>query len=138
MAMAERSIREKQLFIVLLATCIAPELLSPSSAAAEEEGFLSKISPHVVVSRQSAEQALPVFSLRQAQGVEDNLMANKNSSDPDSKKLAGQNLFSLALGARFQFSDWLGVGAACTVPLAEPETVQSDDLVIEAMVTMQF
>lgn len=136
--MPDASLREKQLLFVLLATLIATDLLSSSSAAAEEEDLLSRISPHVVVSRQSADQPLPAFSLRQPQGVDDNLMPSKSASTLDTKNVGGQNLFSLALGARFQFSDWLGVGAACTVPLAEPDTVPRDDLVIEAMVTMQF
>ncbi len=46
--------------------------------------------------------------------------------------------YSLALGATFHINDQFNIGAACGVPLTNEETIQVEDISIEAMVTMQF
>ncbi|MDA3833558.1 MAG: hypothetical protein PF495_09190 [Spirochaetales bacterium] len=46
--------------------------------------------------------------------------------------------YSLALGATLYITDRFNVGAACGVPLNNEETIQVEDISIEAMVTMQF
>lgn len=109
----------------------------PSQLAAADNNFLSKISPHVEINQQSPSGELPSFSLHQAHPEDDDII-QRRAYTPPAKSMSDQDLFSLALGARFQLSDWLGFGAACTMPLAEQEAVRVDDLAIEAMVTMQF
>ena len=69
----------------------------------------------------------------------ENTTATSPLTAGDFNTTADQDIFSLALGASYSFSDWLGVGATYAVPIDEKDiTIDETKYSIEAMVTMQF
>lgn len=118
---------------------ISISCLSAQIAVAGDSSLLSRISPHVALNQNPLSQDL------QSVVNDTNHLAGGYvipgidfTAPPSKKRLVAQDLYFLALGAHFRISDWLDIGAACTMPFAEEENVRTEDLSIEAMVTMQF
>lgn len=104
-------------------------------AMAADAAFLDRVFPHISLHNKTPSQDRQSLSM-----AEDPAMDRRHPLNPKylQQKMGDQDLFSLALGARFQISEWLGVDATCAMPLAEEETLWKQDLAIEAMVTMHF
>ena len=117
---------------------IALVCLFNQPAEADDIPLLNKISPHISLQQNELGQTSHSFSLNTP--LPDHNFLNKAEGLTSSplKSIGEHDLFSLALGARFQISEWIGIGAAWSMPLKEEETVSTEDLTIEAMVTMQF
>ncbi len=113
--------------------------ISSPIAMADDSTLLSRISPHISLNSTLPSKELKPFLLSQDHPGDSYLNHSGDyATSPPPKRMSAQDLLSLALGAQFQISDWLGIGAACTMPFTEEDTVGTEDLSIEAMVTMQF
>ncbi len=130
------TVRDTCIFCLAIITAI---FLGSQEAMAGDSPLLSRISPHISLNKNPSAQELQAFTVSKKYSVDGYMSAAGDSASPPLKKnLSGQDLLSLALGARFQISDWFGIGAACTLPLVEEDPGGAEDLTIEAMVTMQF
>ncbi len=118
---------------IIQAICLPSQM-----AWAGDAPLFSGLSTHISRQQDTPSLELQSFSISKNPPMSGYLLQGGTYSPPAKKSMSDQDLFSLALGARFQISDWLGVDAACSMPLVEEETVWRKDLAIEAMVTMQF
>ena len=105
---------------------------------AGDSSLLSKISPHISLNQNTPSQNLQSLSLNKKPHIAEYSIQDQYYAPPPKNSMSDQDLFSMALGARFQIIDWLGVDATFSLPLVEEETDWRQDLSIEAMVTMQF
>ncbi len=130
----------KMSFLFILANAISLSLAVPGMA--EEYNAISRLQP--VIALQANQTDINGARLPDTNSATEN---NMNQSAPSTTKLYGgrftamsdQDIFSLALGASFRFSDWLGVGATYALPINEEEiSIEEKKYSIEAMVTMQF
>ncbi len=117
---------------------IATICLTSQIVMAGDSALFNRISPHISLYKNAPSQERQSFSTTETPQLSSYTVPGGDYAPPAKKNMGDHDLFSLALGARFQISDWLGVGAAFSMPLAEEETVWRQDLAIEAMVTMQF
>ena len=102
-------------------------------AQAGDFGFLKRITPHVSLKKNEPSQEIYSFSLAKKHSTE-------GYSTPviEGQRVSPEDIFSLGLGAHFKISEWLDVGAACSLPFIEEEAIDRKDMSVEAMVTMQF
>ncbi|MEN8256561.1 MAG: hypothetical protein ABFS09_01725 [Thermodesulfobacteriota bacterium] len=112
--------------------------LWPQTVTADDSSLLSKISPLIAINNNASVLELHPSLINKGEAFSPILSQVRNYPPSVKNSMSDQDLFSMALGARFQISEWLGVGAACTVPFTLEETAGKEDLSIEAMVTMQF
>jgi hypothetical protein len=118
---------------------ISISCVSAQIALAGDSSLLKRISPHIALNQNPLSQELQSGPLETNHFASGSVISGGDiTSPPPKKRLVAQDLYFLALGAHFRISDWLDIGAACTMPFTEEENVRTEDLSIKAMVTMQF
>lgn len=107
--------------------------LQSQIALAGDFGFLGRITPHISLNKNEPSQELLSLSSGKR-----HLEGDYASPVLESMRVNPEDIFSLGLGAHFKISEWLDIGAACSLPLPEEEAIGTEDMSVEAMLTMQF
>ncbi len=122
----------------LIAAAICLCILNAQPAQAEQDSSPLCFSPIIIVDTIHGQGGSKALILQpQAQNESRGDSANYGPK-PNELSIGDLDEYSLALGAKLHINDRFNIGAACGLPLKNEETLQMDDITIEAMVTMQF
>jgi hypothetical protein len=110
-------------------------IFSTAPAHAEQDSAPLRFSPIIIVDAAPGQGSNKILIMQPYPLRNDSLNYHHN---PNELRIVDLNKYSLALGATAHINKQLNIGATCGVPLTNEETVQVEDISIEAMVTMQF